>query len=105
MPIPTCVWAQRKDKVRLLYIDAIWAGMIADLSQMAASLAQLFVTIDLQDVRDAKTNLDNADGTGKLTFSGKVNDTSYDLDLALMKEIDVAGSQVRGCCKKETCTT
>ena len=55
---------------------------------------QLFVTIDVQDAKDVKTNLENADGTGKLSFSGKVGDLAYDLSLPLLKEIDVNASQV-----------
>jgi len=52
------------------------------------------VTIDVQDAKDVKTNLENADGTGKLSFTGKVGEIAYDLNLALLKEIDATASQV-----------
>ena len=52
------------------------------------------MTIDVQDTTDVKTNLENSDGTGKLSFSGKVGDLAYDLNLPLLKEIDVSASQV-----------
>lgn len=70
MPIPTVLWAQRKDK--------------------------LFLTIDVQDVKEPKTNLANVDGVGRLTFSGKAGseEQQYDLELLLMKEIDVDASKV-----------
>ena len=55
---------------------------------------QLYVTIDVQDTKDVKTDLVNADGTGKLTFSGKTGDVQYELNLPLFSEIDVEASKV-----------
>ena len=55
---------------------------------------QLYVTIDVQDTKEAKTDLVNADGTGKLTFSGKTGDVQYELNLPLFSEIDVEASKV-----------
>jgi prostaglandin-E synthase len=72
--------------------------LISRSSQMFINLSvfymQLFITIDVQDAKDAKTDLDNVDGTGKLTFSGKSGDVQYDLEISFMKEIDVSASQV-----------
>lgn len=55
---------------------------------------QLYVTIDVQDTKEVKTDLVNADGTGKLSFSGKTGDVQYELNLPLFSEIDVAASKV-----------
>ena len=55
---------------------------------------QLYVTIDVQDTKEVKTDLVNADGTGKLTFSGKTGDVQYELNLPLFSEIDVEASKV-----------
>lgn len=58
--------------------------------------AQLYITIDVQDVKDPKTSLENVDGTGKLSFSGTAGaeQQPYAVDLVLMKEIDVQASKV-----------
>ena len=48
----------------------------------------------MQDAKDVKTNLENVDGVGKLSFTGTVGDITYDLSLPLLKEIDVSASQV-----------
>lgn len=52
----------------------------------------------LQDVKDEKLKLDNVDGNGKLTFSGKAGkeQQEYTLDLNFQQEIDVEASKVRG---------
>lgn len=71
MHVPTVLWAQRKDK--------------------------LFVTLDVQDVKDQQIKIDN-DGTGHgvLHFSGKAGaeQTEYALDITFFKAIKVEESQV-----------
>jgi prostaglandin-E synthase len=70
--LPTVIWAQRRDK--------------------------LFLTIDLQDVKDQTFKLDNSeDGTyGKLSFSGKAGTDAIDyvLELDLNGAIVAADSKV-----------
>ena len=48
----------------------------------------------MQDAKDAKTDIANEDGVGKLSFSGSSGEIKYDLSLPLLKEIDVQASQV-----------
>lgn len=57
--------------------------------------AQLYLTIDVQDVKNPKTDLENVDGVGKLTFAGKAGSegTDYNLDLEFNKAIDVENSK------------
>jgi hypothetical protein len=57
---------------------------------------QLYITIDVQDVQEGyKTNLENVDGHGKLSFSGAtVGSQNYELDLLLMNEIIVETSKI-----------
>jgi cytosolic prostaglandin-E synthase len=72
MRIPTVLWAQRKDK--------------------------LYLTLDIQDVKDQKLKLENDESgkTGKLIFSGKAgaDEQEYALELPFYGEIDTEGSKV-----------
>ncbi|KAF5830560.1 HSP20-like chaperone [Dunaliella salina] len=72
--IPTVLWAQRSDK--------------------------LYITLDVQDVKDEKMDLSNVDGAGKLSFSGKRAESAgspeqeYAMEQQLYGEIDVEASKV-----------
>lgn len=72
MPIPTVLWAQRKDK--------------------------LYITLDIQDVKDQTINLtEGPDGVGKLTFKGKAGPEPqqvFELDLDMNDKINVPDSKV-----------
>ncbi|KAG1668035.1 hypothetical protein FOA52_006568 [Chlamydomonas sp. UWO 241] len=70
MPIPTVLWAQRTDK--------------------------LYITIEVPDCKEPKTELSNVDGHGRLTFAGKggSEQLDYAVDLDFNKEIDVEGSKI-----------
>ena len=52
--------------------------------------------VHAQDVKDEKLNLENVDGSGKLTFTGKAGNPQqdYTLDLTLNQEINVEESKV-----------
>ncbi len=60
--LPTVVWAQRSDK--------------------------LYVTIDVQDVKDQTVDL----GDAKLTFKGKAGSGTYALELNFLNEVDSKSS-------------
>jgi len=70
--LPTALWAQRKDKV--------------------------FLTIDIQDVKEHSLKLDNdaGGGHGTLSFSGRAGTegAEYSLPLTFFKPIDVEASKV-----------
>lgn len=93
---PILQWAQRKDKVghggAACGVRCSWK--VPDLLLTIAFSLQLFVTIDVQDAKDVKTDLANVDGVGKLSFSGTTGDIKYELNLPLLKEIDAQASKV-----------
>ena len=62
--IPNIKWAERKDR--------------------------LFVTIELNEVKEPKINLTD---DNRLTFTGKVENTSYNLDIELFGEVNKAESK------------
>jgi hypothetical protein len=68
--IPTVLWSQRKDKI--------------------------FLTIDVQDAKEPKVEVKNAEGHGTLVFSGKAGSDSslYELTLNFLKEVDADNSKI-----------
>lgn len=109
MPIPTVVWAQRKDKLyvtidlqvccrfRPQIIPQIVLMPCKSRLRAALRTPKLSALPRVQDVSNQKVDLQNADGTGKLTFSGSSNGQDYTLELGLLHEIVSIGGGCAGC--------